>query len=77
MFFPFGNVPEHEAPPRDEDWRALAAALRPVSEVVARLAERELAAAAWRPGMALEHVAWAEGRRDLWRKILAEMRKEG
>jgi hypothetical protein len=57
------------------EWRAVLAALRPVSAAVAAIADAELRRPSYRPGLSLDDAAFVEGRKELWRDILAALQE--
>jgi hypothetical protein len=73
MFDPLGMAPPAAAPELDADWQRLVAALRTVAPAVASVAARELDRPSWRPGQQVEDAAFAEGRKAVWRQILAAL----
>lgn len=72
MFDPLGVQPP-PAPVEDADWKAVAMALRVVAASVAAVAAREMGRPSWQPGQRVEDAAFAEGRKAVWRQILAAM----
>lgn len=56
-----------------EAWRAVAAALRQVAPSLRVVAARDLDQPSWRPGERVEDAAYAEGRKQVWRMLLAAM----
>ncbi|MFN7000502.1 MAG: hypothetical protein ACK4ST_10800 [Elioraea tepidiphila] len=76
MFNPLTSAPPPAPALRDEEWRAVAAALRPVAAQLRALAARELERPSWMPGQSVEDAAFAEGRKLMWRQMLMAMEDE-
>lgn len=78
MFNPL--EPAAAPPPRARrldtpDWRAVLAALRPVSAAVAAIADAELRRPTYRPGLSLDDAAFIEGRKEMWREIMTGLQE--
>jgi hypothetical protein len=74
---PFGAPPPGEPAP-DLDrvaWEVMIAALRPVAVSVRHLAEAELMRPSWRPGETVEEAAFREGRKRVWRDLIAALER--
>jgi hypothetical protein len=73
MFDPLAAGPPPAAPAEDAEWQRIVAALRAVAPSVAAVAAREMDRPSWRPGQRVEDAAFAEGRKAVWRQIMAAM----
>ena len=62
--------------PADEALAALAAALRAVAPQLRAVAEAQLMAPSWRPGETVEHAAYAEGGKAVWRFLMQITERE-